>query len=84
MDCPMQQPNTRETQKRKGRLAVYLWRKTHPDAYKALCRKSSHTYYTKHRDIISERRKKEREAARYVAAEQAEGRLSVVPSIPSL
>ena len=60
-----------EARKRKGRKAVYLWREAHPDVYRALCRKSSHTYYIKHREIVSERRKKEREAARYVAAEQA-------------
>jgi len=60
-----------EARKRKGRQAVYLWREAHPDVYRALCRKSSHTYYIKHREIVSERRKREREAARYVAAEQA-------------
>ena len=60
-----------EARKRKGRQAVYLWREAHPDVYRALCRKSSHTYYIKHREIVSERRKREREAARYLAAEQA-------------
>ena len=60
-----------EARKRNGRQAVYLWREAHPDVYRALCRKSSHTYYIKHREIVSERRKREREAARYVAAEQA-------------
>ena len=59
-----------EARKRTGRQAVYLWREAHPNEYRALCRKSSHIYYIKHREIISERRKKEREAARYVA-EQA-------------
>lgn len=49
------------------RKAVYRWRATNPDAYKALCRKSSLAYYAKHREEISERRRKEREAERYVA-----------------
>jgi len=52
MESPMQQQNVSDARKRKGRLAVYAWRKAHPDAYKALCRKSLHTYYTKHCDII--------------------------------
>nr|WPF46515.1 MAG: hypothetical protein [Lake Baikal virophage 4] len=59
-----------DVRKKVIRAAVYRWRETHPDAYKALCRKSSHAYYLKHREIISERRRKEREAERYVA-EQA-------------
>jgi len=80
----MQQQTVSEARKRKGRLAVYTWRKAHPDAYKALCRKSSHTYYTKHRDIISQRRKKERQAARYAAAEQASGQVTNDTSSPSL
>jgi hypothetical protein len=84
MESPMQQQNVSDARKRKGRLAVYTWRKAHPDAYKALCRKSSHTYYTKHRDIISQRRKKERQAARCVAAEQASDRLTTEYSTPSL
>lgn len=67
------QPEPRKTpelRKKVIRAAVYRWRETHPDAYKALCRKSSHAYYVKHREEISERRRKEREAERYVA-EQA-------------
>jgi hypothetical protein len=59
-----------EKRKKAIRVAVYRWREMHPDAYKALCRKSSHAYYEKNRDLISERRRKEREAERYVA-EQA-------------
>lgn len=62
--------NSRDVRKKVIRAAVYRWRETHPDAYKALCRKSSHAYYVKHREVISERRRKEREAERYVA-EQA-------------
>jgi len=63
-------PNRPDVRKKIIRAAVYRWRETHPDAYKALCRKSSHAYYLKHREVISERRRKEREAERYVA-EQA-------------
>ena len=59
-----------DVRKKAIRAAVYRWRETHPDIYKALCRKSSHAYYVKHREVISERRRKEREAERYVA-EQA-------------
>lgn len=62
--------NNPDVRKKIIRAAVYRWRETHPDAYKALCRKSSHAYYLKHREVISERRRKEREAERYVA-EQA-------------
>jgi len=62
--------NIRDVRKKAIRAAVYRWRETHPDSYKAMCRKSSHAYYVKHREVISERRRKEREAERYVA-EQA-------------
>lgn len=46
--------------------AVCRWRVANPDKYRALCRKSSHTYYTKNKEIISERRRIEREAEKYV------------------
>ena len=62
--------NIPDVRKKAIRAAVYRWRETHPDIYKAMCRKSSHAYYVKHREVISERRRKEREAERYVA-EQA-------------
>lgn len=60
-----------EKRKKAIRVAVYRWREMHPDAYKALCRKSSHAYYLKNRELISERRRKEREAERYVAEQKA-------------
>jgi hypothetical protein len=65
-----------EKRKKAIRVAVYRWRETHPDEYKALCRKSSHAYYVKHRDEISERRRKEREAVRYVAEQKQKEELA--------
>ena len=65
-----------EKRKKAIRVAVYRWRETHPDEYKALCRKSSHAYYVKHREEISERRRKEREAVRYVAEQKQKEELA--------
>lgn len=73
------QPESRknpEKRKKAIRVAVYRWRETHPDEYKALCRKSSHAYYVKHREEISERRRKEREAVRYVAEQKQKEELA--------
>jgi hypothetical protein len=69
-------PGVRPERKKAVRAAVYRWRESHPDKYKAICRKSSHAYYVKHREEISERRRKEREAERYVA-EQAKLAISL-------
>jgi hypothetical protein len=85
MESPMQQQTASEARKRKGRLAVYMWRKVHPDA-----KNTRHfvgsllTLITPHRDIISQHRKKERQAARYAAAEQASGQVANETSSPSL
>ncbi len=65
-----------EKRKKAIRVAVYRWREMHPDAYKALCRKSSHAYYLKNRELISERRKKEREAERYVAEQKSKEQIA--------
>lgn len=59
-----------EKRKNAIRVAVYRWREMHPEMYKAMCRKASHAYYTKNRELISERRRKEREAEKYVAAQK--------------
>lgn len=83
--CAAQQPaQTGKPEPRKNpdgrkkaiRVAVYRWRETHPDVYKALCRKSSHAYYQKNRELISERRRKEREAERYVAEQKQKDELA--------
>lgn len=70
-------PRKNPEKRRKAiRVAVYRWRETHPDEYKALCRKSSHAYYLKNRELISERRRKEREAERYVAEQKQKEELA--------
>nr|WPF46456.1 MAG: hypothetical protein [Lake Baikal virophage 2] len=63
-----EQPAQKGNTERKAvvNAAVCRWRVANPDKYRALCRKSSHTYYTKNKEIICERRRIEREAERYV------------------